>query len=193
MSTTMEPTYLFLDTEWADVIGSELVSLALVSADGQHRFYAERDPLPAKPTDFVSGVIYPLLERGSVALSDVAFTTALRTFLRGIANPFVLFDYANDGALLTYALAAFELTDVEAQSCGPIPPPVMTHMLREGLMTMVLEDWFEVNPAAQARRHHAAVDAEALRQAWLAVTGRIDASWSGTMMRAAHSDAHTAR
>lgn len=35
-----------LDTGWADVLRSELVSLALVSADGVCRFYAERDPLP---------------------------------------------------------------------------------------------------------------------------------------------------
>lgn len=38
---------LFLDTEWADVIGNELMSLALVSEDGRHTFYAERDPLPS--------------------------------------------------------------------------------------------------------------------------------------------------
>lgn len=28
-------THMFLDTEWADMIGSDLVSLALVSEDGQ--------------------------------------------------------------------------------------------------------------------------------------------------------------
>ena len=177
----MEPTYLFLDTEWADVIGAELVSLALVSADGRHQFYAERDPLPARPTDFVGSVVYPLLDRGPVALPDAAFTTSLRTFLRRIDKPFVLFDFQNDGALLTYALAGFELSDADASSCGPIPAPVMNQMLREGLMTMVLEDWFEVHPDAAARRHHAAVDAEALRQAWLAVTGRVEADWSRTL------------
>ncbi|WP_232310283.1 3'-5' exoribonuclease [Pseudoxanthomonas mexicana] len=46
-------TYLFLDTEWADPTGSELVSLALITEDGIHRFYAERDPLPDVATDFV--------------------------------------------------------------------------------------------------------------------------------------------
>jgi hypothetical protein len=49
----MEPTYLFLDTEWADLPGEELVSLALISADGRDQFYAERDPLPSDATDFV--------------------------------------------------------------------------------------------------------------------------------------------
>lgn len=174
----MEPTYLFLDTEWADVLGAELVSLALVSADGSQRFYAERDPLPECPTDFVRVAVYPLLERGGAALSDAAFTTELRRFLHGVEAPYVLFDYHNDGALLRYALAGFDLPDAEAFSCGPIPSPVMSEMLREGLMTMLLEDWFRAHPDAAARRHHAGVDAEALRQAWLAATGRIKAPWA---------------
>jgi len=38
----MATTYYFLDTEWADVTGSELVSLALVNEDGDRNFYAER-------------------------------------------------------------------------------------------------------------------------------------------------------
>lgn len=87
----VEHTYLFLDTEWADVLGAELVSLAVVSADGRESFYAERDPLPECPTDFVRSAVYPLLDRGSVALSDVEFTTELRQFLCGIEAPFVLF------------------------------------------------------------------------------------------------------
>lgn len=174
----MEPTYIFLDTEWADVLGADLVSLALVSADGRQRFYAERDPLPQGPTDFVRVTVYPLLERGSVALSDAAFTTELRRFLCGIDAPFVLFDYRNDGALLRYALAGFNLADAEALSCGPTPSPVMTELIRDLPMTRLLEAWFRGHPDAAARRHHAGVDAEALRQSWLAVTGRIEAPWA---------------
>ena len=64
----MAVTYLFLDTEWADPEGRELVSLALVSQDGEAVFYAERDPLPVNPTGFVKDSVYPLLDRGSVAL-----------------------------------------------------------------------------------------------------------------------------
>lgn len=174
----MEPTYLFLDTEWADVLGVELVSLALVSTDGRARFYAERDPLPTNPTDFVRVAVYPLLERGDAALSDAAFTTELRRFLCGVEAPYVLFDYHNDVALLRYALAGFDLADEQAFSCGAIPSPVMTEMLRDGLIAMLLEDWFQAHPEVSARRHHAGVDAEALRQAWLAATGRIEAPWA---------------
>jgi hypothetical protein len=70
----MGPTYLFLDTEWADAAGTELVSLALVSEDGLHRFYAECAQLPASPTPFVAEVVCPRLQRGETALD----TTALR-------------------------------------------------------------------------------------------------------------------
>ncbi len=55
---------LFLDCEWADVLASDLVSLALVSLDLQHAFYAERDPLPVDPTLWVKTVVHPLFDRG---------------------------------------------------------------------------------------------------------------------------------
>ena len=73
---------LYLDCEWADVLASELVSIALVSADGLHTFYAERDPLPANPVPWVRSVVYPLLERGEAAMDDMALTRRLREFLQ---------------------------------------------------------------------------------------------------------------
>lgn len=177
-----EPTYLFLDTEWADPVGSELVSLALVSEDGAHHFYAERDPLPATPTDFVRHVVYPLLERGNSVMSDQAMTTGLRAFLGAAPAPVVLADYPNDLVLLKYVLAGFDLPDDQAAACGPIPQPVMTRMLKEGGMGMLVEDYFSAHSVAAARRHHALVDAEALRMAWLTITGRIETpTWARTM------------
>jgi hypothetical protein len=49
---------LFIDTEFADQTARELVSIALVSQDGRFEFYAERDPLPAAPSDFVRTVVF---------------------------------------------------------------------------------------------------------------------------------------
>ena len=86
-------TYLFLDTEWADPIGSELVSLALITEDGVHRFYAERDPLPEVATDFVQSVLHPLFERGRWRMTDQAMTTGLRAFLGTLPEPMVVADY----------------------------------------------------------------------------------------------------
>lgn len=178
-------TYLFLDTEWADAMGSELVSLALISEDGINKFYAERDPLPEVPTDFVRSVVYPLLERGRWCMSDQVMTTGLRAFLGSIEGPIVVADYPNDLALLQYVIAGFELSGDQAEACGPIPKPVMTRMLKEGAMGKLIEDYFAGHPEVAARRHHALVDAEALRMAWLVVTGRIapPPSWALAILR----------
>lgn len=175
-------TYLFLDTEWADPIGSELVSLALITEDGIHRFYAERDPLPEVATDFVRSVVYPLLERSRWRMTDQAMTTGLRAFLGAIPEPMVVADYPNDLALLQYVISGFDLSDDQAAACGPVPNPVMTRMLKEGATGLLVEDYFAGHPRAAARRHHALVDAEALRMAWLVVTGRVPTpAWARTM------------
>ena len=71
---------LFIDTEWADALANELVSLALVSDCGRFEFYAEREPLPSAGNDFVRDVVYPLLERGERALPDPQFTLNRSTY-----------------------------------------------------------------------------------------------------------------
>lgn len=134
--------------------------------------------LPPMATDFVRHAVYPLLDRNEAAMSDAAMTTALRRFLSDIHEPYVLADYPNDLQLLKYVLAGFDLPDSEATACGPILTPVMTLMLREGLTTLLFEDWFAAHPDEATRRHHALVDARALRMAWLAATVRITADWS---------------
>lgn len=78
---------LFLDCEWADIEATALVSIALVSSNGEHTFYAERESLPVDPTPWVSLVVYPLLDRGKCAMSDTDMSRRLRTFLAGIARP----------------------------------------------------------------------------------------------------------
>src|SRR5687768_9037238 len=105
---------LFIDTEWADVVASELVSLALISDCGRYEFYAERDPLPDKPTSFVRSVVYPLLEHGPRALTDDQFTASLHRFFDQVLEVarygkiLIAFDHQNDMALLEYALDGFE-------------------------------------------------------------------------------------
>lgn len=84
---------LFLDFEWADVRATQLVSLALVTEDGKDRFYAEVNPLPTDPTDFVRFVVYPLLEHGYCSMQKVELTRALRAFLARFDDPLVLYDH----------------------------------------------------------------------------------------------------
>lgn len=150
----------FLDTEWADTLGAELISLALVSASGAHRFYAEIDPLPEVSTDFVRAAVYPLLDRGDYAMPEVEFTRALRRFLVQFSEVSVIYDYSVDGALFQYALDGFESqADIGAT-------PAALEMLKVGPEVRVgIERFFMEHPELAKRRHHAAVDAEALRYA----------------------------
>jgi len=163
----MVPNYLFLDTEWADAAGAELVSLALISEDGRHCFYAECAQLPAAPTPFVAEVVYPRLERGAAALDERTLREALRTFIEELAPAYVLADFPNDIRLLRAVLAG-DGTDLR-----PGPELITTVMDKEGDTAKWVEAWFGAHPGLAARRHHALVDAQALRMAWRVVTGRI--------------------
>ena len=157
---------LFLDTEWENGATHELVSLALVSQDGRHRFYAERDPLPARPSAFVREVVYPLLNRGSAALGDPTLTRELRAFLAQVEAPLVLADSSLDLTLLARVLSGFDQPDL------PPPPAYRSMLITFGDVQMRVEDYFENHPQARARRHHAMVDAEALRWAFEAAIGQ---------------------
>jgi hypothetical protein len=156
---------LFLVVEWESEATHELVSLALVSQDGRHRFYAERDPLPATPSAFVCEVVYPLLDRGSVALPDPAITRQLRAFLAQWQRPLVLADSELDFTLLAHALSGFGMPDL------PPAPSYRPMLVTFGDVLTRVEDYFELHPQAKARRHHALVDAEALRWAFEGAIG----------------------
>lgn len=99
------PGWLSLDCEWANTLASELVSLALVPADpALPEFYAERLVLPENPTPFVAAAVYPLLDRGRVALSNLAIANALRRYLASFRDPIIMHDTGIDLMLLGEAL-----------------------------------------------------------------------------------------
>lgn len=155
---------LYLDTEWADVAASQLVSLALVDSTAKHRFYAEIDPLPPRPTTFVRDVIYPRLERGTRAMAPPALTASLRRFLVALPEPrLVLADHPTDFTLLRFALLGFGTS-----LPGVIPDWKPIHVT-QGDVLMQLELYFDRHAGAHAARHHAGVDAEALRWAFESV------------------------
>lgn len=155
---------LFLDTEWNNDAVRELVSLALVSADATQCFYAERAPRPGAPSSFVSKVVYPLLDGGDAALSDESFGEQLRAFVASFDHPRIHFDGAIDKRQLARALTGFGTWSGEVPAWEPV---LVTH---QGVLGE-LEIYFGCRPERAARRHHAAVDAEALRAAYIRVVG----------------------
>lgn len=154
-------TLLFLDCEWADELDSELVSLALVPDDpAMPEFYAERLILPANPTPFVASVVYPLLNRGRAAMSDLAIANALRRYMASFSDPIVMHDTGIDLMLLGEALSHPEAT-------APLP------RLRPNLINLPgyiqgIERIFSSNTALRLQRHHALIDARVARDAFLA-------------------------
>jgi len=153
---------LFLDTEWNNDAVRELVSLALIHEDGVRRFYAERLPRPEGPSSFVRTVVYPLLE--GPALPDQEFGGQLRTFIALFDRPCVHFDGAVDKGQLVRALTGFGTWN------GDVPEwvPVLVTNLD---VLEAQERYFATHPEAAARRHHAMVDAEALRASFVAKDG----------------------
>lgn len=150
---------LFLDSEWANDALRELVSLALISEDGEHVFYAERDPLPSMPSSFVRESVYPLLNRGEAAMKDNAMTDALRSFLEPLGGCEIIADAPLDFSMLSRAWKGRDKTLSEQ--------PFRTRLAREGNLMPSVERYFELNPDQRALRHHALVDAMALRSAWI--------------------------
>jgi hypothetical protein len=151
---------LFLDVEWADVLASELVSIALVSDDGQHQFYGERDPLPVEPLPWVASVVYPLLGRGASAMNDVALTRCLREFLATIPEPWIYYDSGHDRDLCQFVIDG--MNEVE-----PEGPAVDVRWQRLDDMASACEWWWKDHPEHRSQRHHARFDAMALRGAYL--------------------------
>lgn len=157
---------LFLDSEWANDALRELVSLALISENGEHIFYAERDPLPGMPSSFVRESVYPLLNRGQAAMTDSAMTLALRSFLEPLGACEVFADAPLDFSMLSRVWNGRDQT--------PPEPPFRTRLAREGNLMPSVEQYFELNPDQRARRHHALVDAMALRAAWILEDYKLD-------------------
>jgi hypothetical protein len=150
---------LFLDSEWANDALRELVSLALISEDGEHVFYAERDPLPSMPSSFVRECVYPLLNRGHAAMTDQAMTHALRSFLEKLGDCEIFADAPLDFSMLGRIWKGRDKTLSEQ--------PFRTRLARDGNLMPSVERYLELNPDQRALRHHTLVDAMALRSAWI--------------------------
>lgn len=146
---------LFLDIEWAND-AHDLVSLALINVDGSRLLYIERNPLPPNPSAFVLDVVYPLLDRGTAALTDPNFTEAMRELVAARHTPRIHFDSPWDKVLLGHAMSGWGRCLVD------IPSFALVLVDRADVRDEV-KLYFQNNPWTLERRHHAAVDVDAPR------------------------------
>lgn len=97
---------IFLDTEFTDFIRPDLISLALVSEDGQE-FYAERtDYQQDACSSFVRETVLPLLGRVSgAACTRSELTQRLHAWFLQLPEPAILiYDFEGDWQLLVKAI-----------------------------------------------------------------------------------------
>lgn len=155
---------LFLDTEFTDFIDCELISIGFVSENGAHEFYAERRDFEVKRcSTWVQSNVLPLLtEPESCRLTRCELHNCLWAWFEGLPAPAVVaFDYTTDWELLLDALLDFG-RDTPPQNL--VSGRNIASLQTDPMFAGAMQQFFAQHPS----RHHALVDAKALRAGWIA-------------------------
>ena len=174
---------IFFDTEFADFINTDLISIGLVTEDGKHEFYCELTDYNAKVcSEFVRNVVLPLLDNSKFGMKRPEASARLFCWLEELGDEYVLCpDYVGDWDCIADLLEVFP-ANID-------PKPLMFHQFvntliiakADELQTPDLKWFFEMakkkcaegfleyflrNP--NPRQHHALADAKANRTAYFA-------------------------
>lgn len=155
--------FLFLDTEFTDLLDCDLISVGMVSLDGQHSLYLERSDYRADwCSAFVQAAVLPQL--GHVAAVDRAeLAERLAAWFASLPPGVVVAcDNQVDWELLLDAMGDHRPENL-----------LGAYDLRE---TMGLDGFHHAAARYHEQAggwHHALHDAQAHRQGWLAVQGHI--------------------
>lgn len=168
--------YIFCDTEFTDFKNMDMISVGLITEDGQHEFYAELTDYNTKySSDFVKQVVVPLLnplkygdERSVVKQRMCAWIDELPG-----ANITFVVDYVGDWNLIKQLLLGYDFNkNVRVEL---LHPSFVNMLLMRGFhneRTMVeaethmmkkIGEYFDQDP----RQHHSLVDAKATRYGWV--------------------------
>ena len=158
---------VFIDTEFTG-LGQRcphLISIGLISEDGQHTFYAELTPesYMEKVTPWVQDNVLPLLESGDHVLQPDTLRKQLADWLTSLGEVVIATDEPEyDIAFLRALLERW-------------PTNVAKEPLRLNMNYLHDFDAFEATMdaayASGLRRHHALDDAKANRFGWIAAGG----------------------
>jgi hypothetical protein len=166
---------VFFDTEFSGfVVDSRLISIGLISEDGERTFYAElSDTWREGDCDpFVLETVLPLLEGGAARMTLAELGKRLTAWFA---------EFPMQVQLATDSLA-WDWSWIQEifHKAGAWPANVDGHPL---LLTMnYLNDYDAFNHAVEhafaagLRRHHALDDAKANRLGWIAAGGHIEVS-----------------
>lgn len=172
--------YLFIDTEFTDFKNTELISVALVSEDGEHQFYRENTSHePNFRSEFVNKVVMPLLEGGEYAKTYPWVAEDLIDWFDSLpySEVTIVCDYIGDWALFEKLLNVARPRKPKIK----IQPMMLDYAFNEMLTFRGFKDTPELRSAAMEkmafsqseyykqddRIHHALVDAKSNRHGWL--------------------------
>lgn len=154
---------IFIDTEFTDFKKPELISIGLVSDDGQHEFYAELPVNQARCNDFVLATVLPLL--GKVQGAQCSFAELKERLTQWLAQfavstpVTICFDFPGDWQLLCHAL-------------GDEIPEWLTGQNVYPYINQTTYQMFFIENRLQ--EHHALNDAKANRHAYEATKAKND-------------------
>lgn len=158
---------LFVDTEFTDLLDCELLSIGIVSDDGQE-FYMERNDVDlARCGDFARTAVVPHLGGDDAAVgSEAEVAAALKTWLASFASDapvIVSVDHPTDWELFVY-LARDEESLAK-------PEWLKGQSIRNAIDQRDIEAYWRANGR---RAHHALHDARANRYAFQRSQGRSE-------------------
>ena len=159
---------LFLDTEFTDFIDIELISIGIVSEDGLHTFYAERNDFRRESaSDFVRTAVMPHLgQRPRDSLCREELGHRLYGWIHGLPERvFIACDSAHDRDLLWDAMYQGRPSNLD---------PKVVELASLTTVVRFNEAVYRYHLETGAPRHHALHDARALRVGWMALNQSIN-------------------
>jgi|GEM_PF-405133 len=152
---------LFLDTEFTDFIDCDLISIALISADGEHEFYGERTDFNYDScSDFVRSAVWEHLGKFPDAkYKKHQLAERLREWLTAL--PF-------DVTIACDSFVDYEL--LQKLLDGDLPTNITSYYDMRALMEKPTfnKSVCKYHAVPEQPWHHALHDARALRLGWLA-------------------------
>lgn len=150
---------IFLDTEYTDSLDCDLISIGMVSEDGQHELYLERsDYTDQWCNSFVRAAVLPLLNSTGLALDRDQVTVRLRAWFSTLPRS------------VTIACDSFTDWELLLDALGEERPPNLCG--RYDLRGHINSSEFHHAVVRYHERngpwHHALHDARANRHGWLA-------------------------
>ncbi len=153
---------IFFDTEFTELgLDARLISIGLVTENGQHEFYAELEDTYQTDdcSDFVHESVLPHLQGGNTRMSAQELTLKLANWLEEFEEPVQL---ATDSLHWDWPWVQRIFSEPNTWPINLAAKPLILGQNPE------LEFAIEVAFAGGLRRHHSLDDAKANRLGWLA-------------------------